>query len=123
MLPSLAVPIGQRVEYRLHLGEGHDLVVADFVSSFEARLESRATFADFERALREVPGTSVAGLIAAGALLGLAIGRSKESALAGATIGGLAALAAVSVANAETAPKVSNSAANLLALTWPVNYL
>src|SRR5207249_9410799 len=63
MLPSLAVPIGQRVEYRLHLGEGHDLVVADFVSSFKARLESRATFADFERALREVPGTSVAGLI------------------------------------------------------------
>jgi hypothetical protein len=120
MLPSVSVPLGQRAEYRLDVGGGQDLVVSDFVQSYDAHLERRPAFADFERALREAPGTSVVGLIAAGALVGLALGRSKESALAGATIGGLAALAGVGGATAETSSPVSNSAAKLLAAVNPL---
>lgn len=104
MTIAVGVPMGQRADYRLAFGGGQELVVLDFVHGFEARLERRPTAADFEATLRNNPGTSVVALIAAGALVGLALGRSKESALAGATIGGLAALAGVDVANAQTAP-------------------
>jgi uncharacterized membrane protein YebE (DUF533 family) len=54
-------------------------------------------------------------MIEAGALVGLALGRSKESAPAGATIGGLAALAGVGVANAQSAPEVTDAATRMLA--------
>lgn len=112
---AMGFPMGQRADYRLDLGEGQELVVSEFVHGFEARLERRPTAADFEAILRDSPGTSVVGLIAAGALVGLALGRSKESALAGATIGGLAALAGVGVANAQTAPQVTEAATKVLA--------
>ena len=94
-------------------------MVPEFVHGFEARLEVRPALADFERALREAPGSSVVGMIAAGALVGLALGRSKESALAGATIGGLAALAGVGVANAQSAPEVTDAATRMLAAMRP----
>jgi hypothetical protein len=115
MMFAIGFPMGQRAEYRLDLGEGQELVVSEFVHGFEARLERRPTAADFEAILRDSPGTSVVGLIAAGALVGLALGRSKESALAGATIGGLAALAGVGVANAQIAPQVTEAATKMLA--------
>jgi hypothetical protein len=69
--------------------------------------------------VRDSPGTSIVGLIAAGALLRLALGRSKNGALVGATIGGIAALAGVGVANARTAPQVTEAATKILAATGP----
>jgi len=59
-------------------------------------------------------------MVEAGALVGLALGRSKESALAGATIGGLAALAGVGVANAQSAPEVTDAATRMLAAMKPL---
>jgi len=120
MALAIGMPVGQRADYRLDVGGGHDLVVSEFAHGFEARLEVRPALADFERALRDAPGSSVVGMIAAGALVGLALGRSKESALAGATIGGLAALAGVGVANAQSAPGISDAAAKILAAMKPL---
>ncbi|MBK8217906.1 MAG: hypothetical protein IPK71_29620 [Myxococcales bacterium] len=120
MVLALAVPVGQRADYRLDVGGGQDLVVSEFAHGFEARIEVRPALADFERALRDAPGSSVVGMIAAGALVGLALGRSKESALAGATIGGLAALAGVGVANAQTAPEITEAATRMLAAIKPL---
>jgi len=117
---AIGVPVGQRADYRLDVGGGHDLVVSEFAHGFEARLEVRPALADFEKALRDAPGSSVVGMIAAGALVGLALGRSKESALAGATIGGLAALAGVGVANAQSAPEVTDAATRMLAAMKPL---
>lgn len=114
MKPSLGLPVGQRADYRLDVGNGQDLVVSEFSAAFEARLEVRPTLTDLERVLRDAPGSTVVGMVAAGALLGLAFGRSKDSALAGATIGGLAALAGVGVANAKTDPEVSAAAVKLV---------
>lgn len=119
MALAMGMPVGQRANYRLDVGGGQDLVVAEFAYGFEARLERRPTVADFEAVLRDSPGTSVVGLIAAGALVGLALGRSKDSALVGATIGGIAALAGVGVANAQTAPQVTEAATKLLASMQP----
>jgi hypothetical protein len=113
---TIGMPVGQRADYRLDVGGGHDLVVSEFAHGLEARLEVRPALADFERALRDAPGSSVVGMLAAGALVGLALGRSKESALSGAMIGGLAALAGVGLANAQTAPEVTDAATRLLAV-------
>ena len=120
MLPAITLPVGQRGEYRLDVGDGHDLVVSDFIQCYDAHLECRPALADFERLLRDAPGTSVVGLIAVGALVGLALGRSKESALAGAAIGGIAALAGVAVANADGKPAISDVASKLLSTMTPI---
>jgi hypothetical protein len=117
---SWGVPVGQRADYRLHIGGGQDLVIAEFAHRYEAHIEVRPSPNDFERALRDTPGGSVVGLMAAGALVGLALGRSKESALAGAAIGGLAALAGVGVANAQSATEIADAAVRLLASIKPI---
>ena len=80
MTLAVGVPVGQRADYRLDVGGGQDLVVGDFAHGFEAHLEVRPALAGFESALRDAPGGSVVGMIAAGALVGLALGRSKERA-------------------------------------------
>lgn len=119
MALAIGVPIGQRADYRLDVGGGHDLVVSEFAHGFEARLEVHLALPEFERALKETPGSSVVGMIAAGALVGLALGKSKESALAGAAIGGLAALAGVGIANAQTAPEITKAATQMFAAMSP----
>lgn len=119
MVLAIGMPLGQRADYRLDVGGRHDLVVSEFAHGFEAHLEVRPALAEFESVLRNAPGSSVVGMIAAGALVGLALGRSKASALAGATIGGLTALACVSVANAQSAPVVTEAAAGILAALKP----
>jgi len=118
MALAFGVPVGQRADYRLDVGD-YDLVVSEFADGFEARLEERPVLFDFERQLRCAPGSSVIGMMAAGALVGLALGRSKKGALAGATIGGLAALTGVGVANASSAPEVTEAATRILAAMKP----
>lgn len=118
MSVALDVPAGQRTTYKMMLATNVDLVVRDFTSHYEAFLELRPTPtpSGIEKALTESPGTSVASMVAAGALLGLLFGRSKNSALTGAAIGGLAGLAGVGVANARTSPQTSKVAVDLLKL-------
>lgn len=67
-----------------------------------------------EGMLKEAPGTSVVGMVAAGALLGLVLGRNRESALTGAAIGGLAGLLGVGVANAASSPTTTRATVELL---------
>lgn len=116
---ALAARWGQRADYRRDLGDGRDLVVAELAEHYEASLALRPQFADFERVLAETPGSAVAGLVAAGALLGLALGRSNESAVVGALIGGAAALAGVGIANSDK-PELAEAAARILASIRPV---
>ena len=69
-----------------------------------------------EGALEQTPGASVLTLLALGGVIGLALGRSGEAALVGAVVGGVAGLAAVSVANAEERPETSYAARETLRL-------
>lgn len=114
MSVALDVPVGQRSTYRMMIAANLDLVVRDFITYYEAFLELRPTASGIEKALTETPGTSVAGMVAAGAVLGLLFGRSKNAALTGAAIGGLAGLTGVSVANAKASPQTSKVAVDLL---------
>jgi len=114
MTMALDVPIGQRSTYRMVLAPDTDLVVRDFITYYEVSLDVRPTAAGIEKALTETPGTSVAGMVAVGAILGLLLGRSKNSALTGAAVGGLAGLAGVAVANAKTSSRTSKVAVDLL---------
>lgn len=118
MTVALDIPAGQRTTYKMMLATNVDLVVRDFTTYYEAFLELRPTPtpSGIEKALTESPGTSVAGMVAAGALLGLLFGRSKNSALVGAAIGGLAGLSGVGVANARSSPQTSKVAVDLLKL-------
>lgn len=111
--PSIGVPVGQRTDYRKNLPNGTQLCILDFGTHYEAKLEPVLRLIDIESILRQAPGTSAAGSIATGALLGLAIGRSKEAALIGAVIGGLVGVVGVALANAETSPRVSDIASDL----------
>lgn len=114
MTPALDMPEGQRTTYRMMITENQDLVVRDFGSRYEACLEMHPTPQGLEKMLTESPGSSVAGAVAAGAILGLLFGRSKDSVLVGAALGGLAGLSGVAVANAKTSPRTSKVAVDLL---------
>ncbi|MEQ8767595.1 MAG: hypothetical protein RL885_27060 [Planctomycetota bacterium] len=113
---SVGLPVGQRADYRLDLGDETRLAVQDFGTHYLARLERAPSAAALEKALQETPGTSVVGMIAIGVLAGLALSRSKDGAIAGAAIGGLAALAGVTVANASSSPATSEAAADLASI-------
>lgn len=112
---GVGMPVGQRADYSLDLDDGIRLAVQDFGTQYLARLEKKPPSTSLEKTLQESPGASVAGMIAFGALAGLALSRSKDGALAGAAIGGLAALAGVTVANASSSPATSKAAADFAA--------
>ncbi len=69
LAPALAAPAGQRADFRLGR-----LYVQDFGSHYEAYLAGDASAAD-------LPGD-----VAGGALLGLALARTREAALVGALL-------------------------------------
>lgn len=116
MLPAVGVPSGQRATYSIRLADGDALYVYDFGASYLAKLvkAARAPLAAMETTLRESPGSSVLGAAGIGALLGLALGGSKESTLVGAILGGMVGLSAVSVANAESSPATSDASRDVL---------
>ncbi len=101
MVPGIALPIGQRTDYRIDIGREHRLAVQDFGSHYEACLERIITPSELEKALKKSPGSTVLGATALGALLGVAIGRTESAALTGALIGGLAAIAGASLAKSS----------------------
>jgi hypothetical protein len=115
---AVALPLGQRAAYRLALSPQQDLVVSDFITHYDARLEARV-ISTVEAALREQPATSAMQMICGGALVGLALGRSKEGALVGAAIGGLAALTGIGLANATTSPELAQMAVKMLTALQP----
>jgi hypothetical protein len=110
---TVALPVGQRGEYRLRFSPRKTLMVLDLGPSYRAWVEV-AQASPLENQLRDSPGSTVVGMVAAGALLGLALGRTKDAALTGAALGGLAALAGVGLATAETAPRVSATAIDIM---------
>jgi hypothetical protein len=116
MLPAVGAPSGQRATYSVRLAEGDALYVYDYGTSYLAKLvkAARAPLAAMETTLRESPGSSVLGATAIGALLGLALGGSKESTLVGAIVGGMVGLSAVSVANADSSPATSDVSRDVL---------
>lgn len=103
--------VGQSEEYGLAL-PGGELRVRDFGTHYEATLLPRPTL---ETMLQREPGSAVLGAVVLGALLGTALGKSQESALTGALLGGLAGLAGTAVANAETSPATARVAGALAA--------
>jgi hypothetical protein len=117
---TFGTPHGQRSSYRAFLTNGCTLCVEDFGTFYEARLERSPRTAALGRRLdrarqvsaarRETTSDKIVGLTAFGALLGLALGGDKESALTGALIGGASALATVAVSDASHAPEASRAA-------------
>jgi hypothetical protein len=87
MTAGLAWPEGQRADYRKLLRGGRALLVADFGTHYEARLERAPGESGGPAAVRAPPGPREG--VALGALLAGALGRSRESALVGAALGGL----------------------------------
>jgi hypothetical protein len=102
MTASIGLPIGQVANYRKTLRDNTPFRVNDFGTHYEAHLEAVHCTLDLARYVPgEGPAAHVSGAVALGALLGSAVGKSKNAVLAGAAIGGLAAilLTAISLNN------------------------
>jgi len=69
MTTVFAAPVGQRADYELEVGGGHDLVVSEFGHGFEVGLDARRALTDFAEALRVAPAISVVGMIVSGSLI------------------------------------------------------
>jgi hypothetical protein len=108
---TFGAPFGQRASYRALLTDGSTLCVENFGTVYEARLERASPVRC--PAPPSTPTETIAGLTALGALLGLAFGGKKESALTGALLGGLSGLAAVAVTEAGSSPETSKTALEL----------
>lgn len=114
MYPSLGMPVGQRASYQMEVDRGLSLAVMDFGQYYDVWIEQRPSGSGLETIMRDNPGSTVAGMAAMGALLGLAFGQSREATLTGAAIGGLAGLCGVAVANAESSPEIAKVATSLV---------
>jgi hypothetical protein len=101
MAPALMVPIGQRANYRLDLQESQQLLVLDFTNYYLARIDSIDMKTRLDAARCKTPASSIIGIAALGAMIGLACGRSQEAAFAGAALGGIVALASLTMAPAH----------------------
>jgi hypothetical protein len=67
--------------------------VKDFATHYEVHLDAVHPSVNLHEHLRvDAPGTYIAGGAALGALLGSALGKSKESTFVGAAVGGLVAV-------------------------------
>jgi hypothetical protein len=94
--PSLGLPVGQQADFRLRMDDCRGLHVRDFGNHYEAHLDRVDPDCSLPEHLRlDAPGAYVAGAGALGALVGLCLGRTRESVLVGsivgAVLGGLAA--------------------------------
>lgn len=114
---SAGLPIGQRATYlgRTGGGDGAVLMVREFGDRYHAHLRVPVARA-IEHQLQDTPGASLLALAALGGVIGLAVGRSGEAALAGALVGGVVGMGAVAVSTAETKPSTSAAALNTLEL-------
>lgn len=126
LVATLGFPLGQSASFSAPLDDGRALWVNDFGSHYEAQLlPHQSTFAPahvpasggaaIEDFLRESPGTSFLAATALGALFG-ALTRTKEGTMAGALMGGVVGLSAVSVAASRPGHERSERAKELAEL-------
>lgn len=95
MKPSTGLPVGQRQDWRVSYPVCGGLHVRDFGDHYSAHLDRVNPNCDpIGHVVSDTP--QIAGGLALGALLGLALGKSKEAALVGAMFGGLIGLASAS---------------------------
>jgi len=108
MRRSVGLPMGQRTDYRLTLEDCQCLHVRDFGDHYEAHLDSVDPACDtLSHLFRDAPGPTIAGGAAIGALVGGLLGRSKESALAGASIGAIISSIAVALSDTDDSTKAA----------------
>jgi hypothetical protein len=112
LVPMMSLPFGQNAAWGARLPSGATLSVLDFGDYYDVTLHEPAARPPVVTG--PSPAATVAGFAALGALFGLALGQSKESALAGAAIGGAAALAGVAVDQASASPATSLAALEAL---------
>ncbi len=94
MKPSVGMPLGQVADYRYALESNAGLHVRDFGHYWEAHLDEVHPDVDpVEHVRRDAPVAFIAGAVALGAVAGGMLGKSWQSALAGAAIVGLAGIA------------------------------
>jgi hypothetical protein len=95
MKPSMGLPLGQRGDWRFPAPGCGGLHVRDFLDCYTAHLDRVNPVCDpVGHVVSDTP--QIAGGLALGALLGLALGKSKEAALVGALFGGILGLATAS---------------------------
>ena len=91
MTLSVGLPEGQRADYRLVLQSGVGLHVKDLGAHYEAHLDEVHPEQDFFEHLRQdAPNVYVGGAVAMGAAVGGLLGKTWQSALAGAVVAGVA---------------------------------
>ena len=97
MRPSVGLTVGQSTDWRYKYPSCSGLHVRDFGTFYSAHLDRANPECDLlGHIVSDTP--QIAGGLALGALLGLALGKSKEAALVGAMFGGLIGLATTSSA-------------------------
>lgn len=110
---TVGPPFGQRASFRCSLSDGGILCVEDFCVHYEAKLERNPP------RLQAMPNvdhndttSAVLGLATLGAVFGLTLGKSRESVLTGALVGGVLGLAGVGIAQADRSPATSLASFN-----------
>jgi hypothetical protein len=118
--PMMGIPVGQRGDWGGLLSDGTLVAARDFGSYYDVKLHARspasalAMPSDTSESIS--PQAMVLGLTALGALLGLALGRSKDGVLTGALLGGATALTGLAVGSAQGSPETSRAAFDALEL-------
>lgn len=106
MRPSLGLPVGQCTDWRYKFPSCGGLHVRDFGTFYSAHLDRVNPECDpVGHVMSDTP--QIAGGLALGALIGLALGNSKEAALVGAMFGGLLGLASTASAAEPRTKRIS----------------
>ena len=93
MQPSMGLPAGQVGDYRRQLVDGAGLHARDYGGYYLVHIDRvHPAVNPVEHLRRDAPGVFVASSAVVGSAVGGLIGRSKEAALAGAAIAGVAGL-------------------------------
>lgn len=103
LTPSLGLPVGQRGDWRYSYPSCGGLHVRDFGRSYSAHLDRvNPNCNPVDHVMQDTP--QISGGAALGALIGLMLGRSKESALIGAAIGAIVGMSKTAAAERAATP-------------------
>lgn len=121
--PMMGMPVGQRGDWGGVLSDGTLVAASDFGQYYDVTLHrpqlapalapptaTQPTFTPESTS----PQAMILGLTAFGALLGLALGRSKDGMMTGALLGGATALTGIAVGSAQGSPETSRAALDAL---------
>lgn len=121
--PMMGMPVGQRGDWGGFLSDGTLVAARDFGLYYDVTLHPPlpapalavpAATQPTSTSESISPQAMVLGLTAFGALLGLALGRSKDGMLTGALMGGATALTGLAVGSAQDSPETSRAALGAL---------